>query len=310
MNEPERPLLPTAQKLERTESLDRLVVFADMLGFAALTEANPIEPRMLHAHSRLPQTNEALDEMLSHRNPLTDAFSRFHNSLKWEIRRAEMAHALTAITFSDSIFVATEYLFQAIAFACKLTRSLLWQKVPVRMGIGFGSFAAVRFRSEVSVDGGDHAAQFLGTAVVRAHRAEMCGIKGMRILLHPSVERLLSDRAHNPVEPPFGVGPVKSLECSNTERGNEVGVSREIDYWESAPTKERKAWQSLQDMWAAAPDYAVQHYQATAEAINRMRVSQGEAPLTSLRRRTLPRRSQKQTLTQEFCAGENERPKE
>jgi hypothetical protein len=68
----------------------------------------------------------------------------------------------------------------------------------------------------------------------------------MRILLHPSVEwPLLNDKVHNPVEPPFGVGPAKSLECSNAERGNKVGVSREIDYWESAPTKERKAWQAL-----------------------------------------------------------------
>jgi hypothetical protein len=33
-----------------------------------------------------------------------------------------------------------------------------------------------------------------------------------------------------------------------------------------------------------------EHYQATAEAINRMRMGLGEAPLPNFRRRTLPKR--------------------
>jgi hypothetical protein len=42
-------------------------------------------------------------------------------------------------------------------------------------------------------------------------------------------------------------------------------------------------------MWDAAPQYALKHYQMTAEAINRMRIGQGELVLKNLRRRTLPR---------------------
>jgi len=114
-----------------------------------------------------------------------------------------MQHPLTAITFSDSVFVATSHLFEAATFAVNLARSMLSQKIPIRLGIAFGSFAALRFRSEVSGDGGDHAAQFLGTAVVRAYQAEKCGIKGMRILLHPSVESLLADSTHSPASPPI-----------------------------------------------------------------------------------------------------------
>src|SRR6266568_3562425 len=131
---------------------NRVVVFVDMLGFAALTEANPIDPRMLHAHSRLPQSLEALDDMISHRNPLTQAFSHFHTSLKWAIMTAEMQHPLTAITFSDSAFIATNYLFEAGTIGVTLARSMLSYKIPVRMGIAFGSFAALRFRSDVSAD--------------------------------------------------------------------------------------------------------------------------------------------------------------
>ena len=280
---------PLDQPATGTVSSNRVVVFADMLGFTALTEANPIDLRMLHAWSR-PLSLTFEDIVREPRNPLTEAFSRFHYFLNWAIMTAEMGHPLTAVTFSDSVFIATMYLFEATNFAVNLAQSMLSQNVPVRMGIALGSFAALRFRSDVSADGGDHAAHFLGTAVVRAYQAEKCGIKGMRILLHPSVESLLADSAHNPAAPSIGTGAVRPLECSNKEHANKVGVRYELDYWDLATTKERGAWRKLQEMWAVAPDSAREQYQATAEAINRMRMVQGEAPLTNLRRRTLPRR--------------------
>jgi len=263
-----------------------------MLGFKALTEANPIDVRMLQARDR-PLSLELEDVLSIAKNPLTEAFSRFHRSLQGAIMMAEMRHKLTAITFSDSVFVATTYLFEATSFAGDLARSLLSQKIPVRMGIAFGSFVALRFRSDVSADGGDHAAQFLGTAVVRAHDAEQSGIKGMRILLHPSVESLLSDSTHKPAPPPVNTCPVRVLECSTSERVNKANkacVRYELDYWDLAATKESSTWRGLQDLWTSAPESESEQYQATAEAINRMRIAQGEAPLIDLRRRTLPRR--------------------
>jgi len=66
-------------------------------------------------------------------------------------------------------------------------------------------------------------------------------------------------------------------------------VRYEIDYWRFRPTAESKAWHSLQDMWDSAPQSALIRYEATAQAINRMRMSQGEADLKNLRHRTLPR---------------------
>jgi hypothetical protein len=157
------------------------------------------------------------------------------------------------------------------------------------MGIGYGTFAALRFRSDITVDSGDHAAQFLGTAVVRAHAAETCGIKGLRILIHPSVMPLLNDIHHNPV-PVYGLShPLRHLECSEKEQLNKANVLREIDYWHFTPTRESEAWRGLQDMWNKAPLSEVEHYEVTAEAINRMRIAQGHEPLKNLRRRSLPR---------------------
>jgi hypothetical protein len=67
---------------------------------------------------------------------------------------ASMSHTLTAITFSDSVFVATTYFFEAANFATSLIQSMLCQQIPLRIGIGFGSFAALSFRSEISVNAG------------------------------------------------------------------------------------------------------------------------------------------------------------
>jgi hypothetical protein len=56
------------------------------------------------------------------------------------------------------------------------------------------------------------------------------------------------------------------------------------------PRRSRRPGTRCKTCGLFAPDFASEHYQATANAIDRMRVSQGEVPLTKVRRRTLPRR--------------------
>jgi hypothetical protein len=265
---------------------NKVVLFVDMLGFAELTEAYPLDIHLMQAYER--PFSLSMDTLLGLQdNLLAKAFTSFHYSLKATTDLAKMRHPLTAITFSDSAFIATTHLFEAANVAESLLQALLRQHVPVRIGIAHGSFAAIRFRSDVTVEGGDHAAHFLGTGVVRSHATEICGIKGLRILLHPSVLPLLNDPVHNPLLP--AKERVRYIECSAAESSNTVGVRYEIDYWRFGATAENEAWHALQDMWDAAPQFALKHYQATAEAIIRMRMGQGEPPLKKLRRRTLPR---------------------
>lgn len=265
---------------------NKVVLFVDLLGFALLTEAHPVEPDLIKTYDRPFSWN--IDMLLAPRdNLLTRWFTSFHHSLKATIDLAKMHHPLTAITFSDSAFIATTHLFEAANVAVDLLQSLLRQRVPVRIGIAHGSFEAIRFRSDVTVDGGDHAAHFLGTGVVRSHATETCGIKGLRLLLHPSAVPLLNDTAHNPPLP--DKDRIRYVECSAEESSNTAGVRYEIDWWRFKPTAEAKAWHALQNMWDAAPQFALKHYQATAEAINRMRVEHGNPALNNLRRRTLPR---------------------
>jgi hypothetical protein len=85
--------------------------------------------------------------------------------------------------------------------------------------------------------------------------------------------------------------PMRYIECSEKELTNKIGERHEIDYWSLRPTREADAWHAFQDMWNEAPQSEKEHYEATAEAINRMRIAQGHEPLRNLRRRTLPRSS-------------------
>lgn len=45
--------------------------------------------------------------------------------------------------------------------------------------------------SDASTQVAFHVSQFLGLGVIRAHAAEQCGAKGMRILLHLELEPLV-----------------------------------------------------------------------------------------------------------------------
>lgn len=265
----------------------RVVVFVDVLGFAALTEEHELDQESIMLSDRPLSLSLTYDKIAKvQNNALTRTFGGFHQTLKGTLQLAQMRHPLTAITFSDSAFIVTRHLVEAASLATDLVTSLMTQHIPVRIGIAYGSFAALRFRSDITRDGGDHAAHFLGTAVVRAHAAESCGIKGMRLLLHPSAVALLSDPIDN--RRSSATAELHLVPCSEGE-GNRAGVSCEVDYWRLRPTAEAAAWHALQDMWEAAPKCEHFHYQATAQAIDRMRVSQGAVPLSNLRRRTLPR---------------------
>ncbi len=267
---------------------NKVVLFADILGFAALIESYPLDVDRCRLGNR-PLIYHIAEVFEPSRNELARIFSDFHSSLSGVLMLARLHSDLTAISFSDSVFVATTYVYESVNISINLLHASLQRKILIRMGIGYGTFATLRFRSDVTADGGDHAAQFLGTAVVRAHAAETCGIKGLRILLHPSVMPLLDDSHHNPVPTEKSLHPLRDLECAQKEQVNRTGVLREIDYWHLRPTEEAKSWQGLQDMWNEAPLAEAEHYEATAEAINRMRISQGHKPLNKLRRRTLPR---------------------
>jgi len=68
-------------------------------------------------------------------------------------------------------------------------RGFLQAKVPVRMGLGFGTFRSIGTTSAFRNTSTVVRAMFAGTSIVRAVAAETCGGKGMRIF----VDRSFSD---------------------------------------------------------------------------------------------------------------------
>jgi len=97
----------------------------------------------------------------------------------------------------------------------------------------------------------------------------------MRILIHPSIEKLFKKIPNN-----------KSLlqDCDNTEINNSIGVKRELNYWDYNVTDEKTAWRMFQKMWKEAPEESKKHYLATANAIQKMRIAKGYNSIKNLNR--------------------------
>jgi hypothetical protein len=113
-------------------------------------------------------------------------------------------------------------------------------------------------------------------------------MKGLRILLHPSVLEFLKEQ--KPSSKESEVKGFRILKCPDDECLNEIKVTHELNYWNLKPTREKETWKKFQKMWEKAPQSIEMHYQATAEAINRMRVNYGEPPMVDLKRKSLPKK--------------------
>jgi hypothetical protein len=118
-------------------------------------------------------------------DPLTRTFAAFHRTLDVRVSELVNCDPLQSSVFSDSAFVIFRDLNTAICFAQDFMRDLISFRVPVRMGIGRGTFRGLRLTTDISDEVRRHSSQFLGTGVIRAVKAESCGLKGLRIFIHP-----------------------------------------------------------------------------------------------------------------------------
>jgi len=86
-----------------------------------------------------------------------------------ELLQNHLRDDVACITFSDSAFLGLLSLPDVMGFARGLMWNLVTGGTPVRMGIGYGSFATLRFTSDIAGSAHFHSTQFLGTGVVNAH---------------------------------------------------------------------------------------------------------------------------------------------
>lgn len=249
-----------------------IVVFADILGFADLVL--DLEPRIgVIDYAYYSATGiEKLHEELGRRteDPLTSAFVCFHRLLDLNIENLMRADPIESVVFSDAAYVAFRDPGIASEFAVRLMRDLIRFGVPVRMGVSSGTFRAVRLATDVADGLRRHSSQFLGTGVVRAYRAESCGLKGMRIFVHPDAQ-LTADYP----------GELVSVATSAGYVDRRTPVERELNYVHPQPpwipqadgSKRLSDYEALRaavtEMGRHAPRAQI-HYAETLAALERM----------------------------------------
>ncbi len=160
------------------EDAEHTLIFVDMLGFAELTERCPY--RVVH------QGPDEHGFSSSRTGPIQNQINVFHNVVDQCVFDHSLNGDIHAMLFSDCAFIDAGNSVRAALIAVELMRKCVKRHVPVRMGIGKGTFYLLTFSTESSGSTLVSRSRFVGTAAVRAHEAEQCGGKGMRIFLHPS----------------------------------------------------------------------------------------------------------------------------
>ena len=150
--------------MKRDEDQEQTLVFVDMLGFAALTEKHP------HRIEDDPPTDDGFE--VSRSAPTQSQFNRFNDVLDYCIHQRLCDGGITAMLFSDCAFLNPENSLRAALIATDLMREFIKASVPVRMGIGKGTFDSFGYSTDAGADSMlVNKSRFIGTAVVRAHAA-------------------------------------------------------------------------------------------------------------------------------------------
>jgi hypothetical protein len=173
---------------------NQFVAFGDLMGFAALVEGSP-QPEEADLAMQARGGKSALAASMAWQNPLTKQYSSFHTELGRALREIPLRAPVSAVVFSDSFFVASGKDSDVFDFAERFMRVCLFRKLPIRIGIGYGSFVSQRFSYESTYGLEIISAQFLGTGVVFAHRAERVEERGLRIFVHRSAAQATSSES-------------------------------------------------------------------------------------------------------------------
>ena len=230
------------------ESQYRAVVYLDLLGFAALVEKSPrhfmVAPRPLAEPSTWPR-NEAVERL-----------AVFHRIVDSRISAEQPNYAMV---FSDCAF-GVFYTTPACAdFAVSLMRDFLRAHIPIRMGVGYGTFHAGGTTTAFVGNSTIVRSMFGGTSVVRAVSGESCGGKGMRIFVHNSFseayEKIRSEKKHR-----FEPLPAKfnSVSC-------EVNFVHGLN-----PDEIAQLAGDIRQMANSAKAESQHHYSETLDAVSRM----------------------------------------
>jgi hypothetical protein len=230
------------------ESHNRAVVYLDLLGFAALVEASP--RHFMTAPSQI------ANSPTWPRNEAAERLAVFHRILDSRISAEQPNHAMV---FSDCAFLVFYTTPACADFAAILMQDFLRACIPVRMGVGFGTFHSDGTTTSFAGNSTIVRSMFGGTSVVRAVNGESCGGKGMRIFAHSSFSEVyeqIRGEKRRRLEPLLA-------------KFNSVSV--EVNFVHELGTEEiSQLTANIQQMASGAKPEFQHHYSETLGALSRM----------------------------------------
>jgi hypothetical protein len=252
----------------RREDQPKTLIFVDILGFKAIT--NQYQVRVQDFRSDDGRFSGSSTTEMSNR------INRFNTVLDKCVFDETINGGIQAMLFSDCAFLVLENSLRAAVIAASLMRNFIKCRVPVRMGLGKGTFYDIEYLTNTDVGAVVVSkARFIGTAVVHARAAEHCGGKGMRIFLHPSVDEDLPL-----VRQRIGVIPLaKPFDCIRWEL-DYLHESRPIREEQKVEADDRKLFETV--AWLKDPEWpheVQRHYTDTLAAMNRMRSAKSRKPV-------------------------------
>lgn len=253
-------------------NVDHYVLYADVLGFKRLVTSNFVpfydtldfkgRPKLANLHFQ--------------DNPLSKAFRAFHRGID-AITNRTLLHGEKLFVFSDSLFFVSEKPGVCLRFAQRLLVEMVTNDVPIRMGVGFGSFVAHGFTHERTQDLEYTSLQFLGSGIVHATSAEKA-VKGVRIAVHDTVLEALK-KASPPakeIDNLIGLPTMEQASCVRHEINYLRDLGKALKLTDTQVQQRRtKLRKHLVHMTGIAPQEAkVQiHYKQSIEAFDRMSMS-------------------------------------
>jgi hypothetical protein len=245
------------------------VACVDVLGFRELVMGNKM-PRARSLDHKRRAGWWRRDAMYDMYNPVGKAFTSFHACFDKAVDKIDWESEATMMVFSDSVFLGTTHAANCMSFCESLMRYCIEADVPVRTGVGYGTFVTHGFSFEANPRLRIVTTQFFGSAVIRAVDAEKV-LKGTRIALHPRTAKVLKNThvEHDDklIELPPGIATKSaSHEWSLLSSASEMGGMSDPDFVD----QDGRLLKHLTQMRDKSPEKFEQYYIESIKAVERM----------------------------------------
>jgi hypothetical protein len=152
----------------RAEDKPQILIFVDILGFAAITKQYQVRVQEWR--------DEASGFSGASTTEVQGRLNRFNTVMDECVIEESLYGGVQAMLFSDCAFVVFDTSLCVVLIAVCLLCSFILYGVPVRMGLGKGTFYNIDHSTSTNVGNVTVSkSRFIGTAGVRAHAAEQCG---------------------------------------------------------------------------------------------------------------------------------------